>query len=268
MPTASVGKAAEQAKTLWQTCTGFICLVLEVGPGVGILTPVCGGAGQVGLRPAVARSFHVSAPARTSFEDSRIARPHCHHASLWKIWKPLSANGSLMSGEGDWAGGIVGLERNYQVVEELTAECEYLLQVLNSMPASAYKDAMLAKTEHKLGVLKSGKSEDEMKEALAFGELEEVHAAVRGELELIKALGKEWFTTVCSLSRARMRACSLLPPSTSKFRCALLDHFNHTSCDDRDRCDLKLADLSVNVSQPHPNCPPEETIRFSQKAGE
>ena len=169
-----------------------------------------------------------------------------------------------MSGEGDWAGGIVGLERNYQVVEELTAECEYL----NSMPASAYKDAMLAKTEHKLGVLKSGKSEDEMKEALAFGELEEVHAAVRGELELIKALGKEWFTTVCSLSRARMRACSLLPPSTSKFRCALLDHFNHTSCDDRDRCDLKLADLSVNVSQPHPNCPPEETIRFSQKAGE
>ena len=27
------------------------------------------------------------------------------------------------------------------------------------------------------------------------GELEEVHAVVRGELELIKKLGKEWFTT-------------------------------------------------------------------------
>ena len=39
------------------------------------------------------RSFHVSAPALTSFEDSRIARPHCHHASLWKHWKPLAANG-------------------------------------------------------------------------------------------------------------------------------------------------------------------------------
>ena len=45
------------------------------------------------VRPAVARSFHVSAPALTSFEDSRIARPHCHHASLWKHWKPLAANG-------------------------------------------------------------------------------------------------------------------------------------------------------------------------------
>merc|ERR1740117_1084059 len=88
----------------------------------------------VRVAPAVARSFHVSAPACTSFDDSRIARPHCHHASLWKVWKPLSANGSLLSGEGDWAGGIVGLERNYEVVEELTAECEYLKKVVETMP--------------------------------------------------------------------------------------------------------------------------------------
>ena len=43
--------------------------------------------------------------------------------------------GSLQSGEGEWAGGIVGLERNYEVVEELTAECEYLMEVLKSMEA-------------------------------------------------------------------------------------------------------------------------------------
>lgn len=152
-------------------------------------------AARIRAAPAVARSFRVSAPVRTTFEDSRIARPHCHHASLWKIWKPLSANGSLQSGEGEWAGGIVGLERNYEVVEELTAECEYLMEVLKSMEASAYKDAAMAKTEHKLSVLKSGKSEAEMKDAIGFGELEEVHAVVRGELELIKKLGKEWFTT-------------------------------------------------------------------------
>jgi len=147
-------------------------------------------------RPAVARNFHMSAPALTSFEDSRIARPHCHHAALWKHWKPLAANGSLLSGEGEWAGGIVGLERNYDVVEELTAECEYLVEVLKTMDASAYKDAVMAKTEHKLGVLKSGVPEDEMKAAIGFGELEEVHAVVRGELDLIKNLGKEWFTTI------------------------------------------------------------------------
>lgn len=52
-----------------------------------------------------------------------------------------------MSGEGEWAGGIVGLERNYNVVEELTAECEYLVEVLKTMDASAYKDAVMAKTE-------------------------------------------------------------------------------------------------------------------------
>jgi len=43
--------------------------------------------------------------------------------------------GSLMSGEGNWAGGIVGLERNYEVVEELITECEYLMEVLKTMPA-------------------------------------------------------------------------------------------------------------------------------------
>ena len=149
---------------------------------------------QARVTPAVARSFHVSGVAQTSFDDSRIARPHCHHASLWKIWKPLSANGSLMSGEGDWAGGIVGLERNYEVLEDLTAECEYMMEVLKTMPASAYKDAVMAKTEFKLSVLKSGQSEEEMKAAIGFGELEEVHAVVRGELELIKKLGKEWFS--------------------------------------------------------------------------
>ena len=51
---------------------------------------------QIRAAPAVARSFRVSAPVRTTFEDSRIARPHCHHASLWKIWKPLSANGRAL----------------------------------------------------------------------------------------------------------------------------------------------------------------------------
>ena len=100
-----------------------------------------------------------------------------------------------MSGEGDWAGGIVGLERNYEVLEDLTAECEYMMEVLKTMPASAYKDAVMAKTEFKLSVLKSGQSEEEMKAAIGFGELEEVHAVVRGELELIKKLGKEWFST-------------------------------------------------------------------------
>ncbi len=34
---------------------------------------------------------------------------------------------------------------------------------------SAYKDAAMAKTEHKLSVLKSGKSEQEMKDAIGFG---------------------------------------------------------------------------------------------------
>ena len=34
---------------------------------------------------------------------------------------------------------------------------------------SAYKDAAMAKTEHKLSVLKSGKSEEEMKDAIGFG---------------------------------------------------------------------------------------------------
>ena len=57
------------------------------------------------------------------------------------------APGSLLSGEGEWAGGIVGLERNYDVVEELTTECEYLVEVLKTMDASPYKDAVLAKTE-------------------------------------------------------------------------------------------------------------------------
>ena len=42
-------------------------------------------------------------------------------------------------------------------------------------------------------VLKSGKSQEEMEEEFAFGPLEEVHAATRGELELIKTLGKSWF---------------------------------------------------------------------------
>ena len=41
----------------------------------------------------------------------------------------------MQSGEGEWAGGLVGLERNYEVVEELTAECEYLMQVLKTMDA-------------------------------------------------------------------------------------------------------------------------------------
>jgi len=101
----------------------------------------------------------------------------------------------LQSGDGDWAGGIVGLERNYEVVEDLTKECEYLLEVLKTMDASVYKSAVMAKTEFKLKVLRSGKSEEEMKEEIGFGELEEVHAVVRGELELIKKLGKAWFSS-------------------------------------------------------------------------
>jgi len=48
---------------------------------------------------------------------------------------------------------------------------------------------------YQLGVLKSGESEEEMKAAIGFGELEEVHGVVRGELELIKKLGKDWFDT-------------------------------------------------------------------------
>jgi hypothetical protein len=47
----------------------------------------------------------------------------------------------------------------------------------------------LCPRQHKLSVLKSGVPEDEMKAAIGFGELEEVHAVVRGELELIKNLG-------------------------------------------------------------------------------
>lgn len=58
--------------------------------------------------------------------------------------------------------------------------------------------------QHKLGVLKSGVSEDEMKQAIGFGELEEVHAVVRGELELIKKLGmclcERWSYPNCLLS--------------------------------------------------------------------
>ncbi len=42
-------------------------------------------------------------------------------------------------------------------------------------------------------VLRSGVSEEEMIEKLDFGPLEEVMAVVRGELELIKKLGKDFF---------------------------------------------------------------------------
>jgi len=63
---------------------------------VGANTPqgICLGV-QARAVPAVARSFHASTLAPTSFEDSRIGRPHCHHSSLWKIWKPVSANGTV-----------------------------------------------------------------------------------------------------------------------------------------------------------------------------
>jgi hypothetical protein len=119
----------------------------------------------------------------------------------------------MLTGEGDWAGGLVGLERNPEVVKDLTALCEYALEVFKTMPESQYRSDVEKRTNFKLKVptvlycarraradpavsvqvLRSGVSEEEMIEKLDFGPLEEVMAVVRGELELIKKLGKDFF---------------------------------------------------------------------------
>ena len=59
------------------------------------------------------------------------------------------------------------------------------------MPCRTYLNAKLSRDESQ--VLESGKSKEEMEAEFAYGPLEEVHAAVRGELELIKTLGKDFF---------------------------------------------------------------------------
>ena len=60
----------------------------------------------------------------------------------------------MLTGEGDWAGGIVGLERNPDVVKDLTALCEYALEVLKTMPESAYRSDIEKRTNFKLKVYK------------------------------------------------------------------------------------------------------------------
>jgi hypothetical protein len=59
----------------------------------------------------------------------------------------------LLTGEGDWAGGLVGLERNPEVVKDLTALSEYTLEVLKTMPESAYRTEIEKRTNFKLKVL-------------------------------------------------------------------------------------------------------------------
>ena len=59
----------------------------------------------------------------------------------------------MMTGEGDWAGGMVGLERNPDVVKDLTAICEYALEVLKTMPESHYRSDVEKRTNLKLQVL-------------------------------------------------------------------------------------------------------------------
>jgi hypothetical protein len=58
----------------------------------------------------------------------------------------------MLTGEGEWAGGIVGLERNPDVVKDLTALCEYALEVLKTMPESAYRTDVEKRTNLKLKV--------------------------------------------------------------------------------------------------------------------
>ena len=58
-----------------------------------------------------------------------------------------------------------------------------------------------------------------MKEAIGFGELEEVHAVVRGELELIKNLGMcEWVVALKS-----MRHLAPAPLAPLRLLCAAKD---------------------------------------------
>jgi hypothetical protein len=52
------------------------------------------------VRPAasaVLRSFHASAPARITYDEWIQAKPHCHHQSLWKEYKPVGPSGSVSS---------------------------------------------------------------------------------------------------------------------------------------------------------------------------
>jgi hypothetical protein len=59
----------------------------------------------------------------------------------------------MLTGEGDWAGGIVGLERNPEVVKDLTGLCDYVLEVLKTMPESQYRSDVEKRTNFKLKVL-------------------------------------------------------------------------------------------------------------------
>mmetsp|Transcript_14220 Transcript_14220/g.34785 ORF Transcript_14220/g.34785 Transcript_14220/m.34785 type:complete len:170 (-) Transcript_14220:220-729(-) len=150
-------------------------------------------AGRSVAARATVRSFRSTAATRITYDEWAQAKPHCHHQSLWKEFKPVGPNGGLLSGNHPWAGNLVGLEPNPEVIEDLTEMLEYTIKVLNSMNDSEYKRQVMQRTEFKLKVLKSGKTKEEMEEEIGFGVLEEVHAATRGELELIKALGKDWF---------------------------------------------------------------------------
>ena len=58
----------------------------------------------------------------------------------------------MLTGDGDWAGGIVGLERNPDVVKDLTSLCEYMLEVLKTMPESDYRSSVEKRTNFKLKV--------------------------------------------------------------------------------------------------------------------
>ncbi|EKX39979.1 hypothetical protein GUITHDRAFT_154274 [Guillardia theta CCMP2712] len=153
---------------------------------------------RLGVRrssPGLVRLLHTSKPAFSDLDPSRVSRGNLFHSTLWKEHRATAQNGTMLSGDGDWAGGLVGLEKNPDVVQDLTKLCKYLLKVLEEMPDSAFKESNLQRTKWKLSVLESGKSEEEMKEEFGFGELEEIHATTYGVLHMIKQLGKDWFTT-------------------------------------------------------------------------
>ncbi len=58
----------------------------------------------------------------------------------------------LLTGDHEWAGGIVGLEKNHEVVKDLTDMCDYLVKVLNTMNDSPYKRHVMERTNYKLSV--------------------------------------------------------------------------------------------------------------------
>ncbi len=58
----------------------------------------------------------------------------------------------LMTGNYEWAGDIVGLEKNPEVVKDLTEMCEYLVKVLTTMSDSPYKRHVMDRTNYKLSV--------------------------------------------------------------------------------------------------------------------